>query len=346
LLSQVTRVIISIAAVLLLFYCASSVVLPVLLAWVGSMALYPPMNWLRAHRIPAPVATVLILGILITGLGFGLVHLGRPISDWVRSAPESLPRLREKYQRLFGPVSRFMAAVNNMDGKSTGKNSPPPTQPIPTSDGAIAGTVFTWTGSALAGAAETGVLLFLLLATGDHFTPRLAGVLRRHNHDKKNAVELGRQIQQNISKYLFSVSVINAILGICVGVTLSLAGMPNAAMWGAIAAVVNYVPYFGPAAGIFVVAIAGLLAFDTVTRGLLPAGIYLLWHLLEADLVTPFFLGRRFKLNPVVIFVALMFCAWLWGIVGALLAMPLLVTLQVICSRLPALAALGELLAG
>jgi predicted PurR-regulated permease PerM len=344
-LAQVTRLIISIAAVLLLFYCASSVVLPVLLAWVGSMALYPPMNWLRAHRIPAPLATVLILGILITGLGFGLVHLGRPISDWVRSAPESLPRLREKYQRLFGPVSRLMAAFQNIGGKSTGQNSPPSSSPISTTDSAIAGTVFTWTGSLLAGAAETGVLLFLLLATGDHFTSRLAAVLRRHNNDKKDTVELTRQIQQNISKYLFSVGVINAILGIGVGFTLSLAGMPNAAMWGAIAAVVNFVPYFGPAAGIFAVAIAGLLAFDTVARGLLPAGIYLLWHLLEADLVTPFFLGRRFKLNPVVIFVALMFCAWLWGIIGALLAMPLLVTLQVICSRLPALAALGELLA-
>jgi predicted PurR-regulated permease PerM len=345
LLAQVTRVIIILSAVLLLFYCASSVVLPVLLAWVGSMALYPPMNWLRARRIPAPLATVLILGILITGLGFGLIHLGRPISDWVRSAPDSLPRLREKYQRLFGPVSRFMAAVQNTGGKSTGQNAPPPTSPLPSADGAIAGTVFTWTGSLLTGAAETGVLLFLLLATGDHFTPKLAGVLRNQNHEKKETVEVSRQIQQNISKYLFSVSVINALLGIGVGLTLGLAGMPNAAMWGVIAAVVNYVPYFGPFVGIFVVAIAGLLAFDTVTRGLLPAGIYLLWHLLEADLVTPFFLGRRFKLNPVVIFVALMFCAWLWGIVGALLAMPLLVTLQVICSRVPALAALGELLA-
>jgi predicted PurR-regulated permease PerM len=343
-LAQTTRMIISLAAVLLLFYCASSVVLPVLLAWMGSMALFPPMNWLRAHRIPAPLATVLILGILITGLGFGLVNLGRPISDWARSAPESLPRLREKYRRFFSPVSRLMAAVQNMDGKSTGQNSPPSTPPISTTGGAIAGTVFTWTGSFLAGAAETGVLLFLLLATGDHFTPKLAGILRRHNHDKRDAVELSRQIQQNISKYLFSVSVINVILGIGVGVTLGLAGMPNPAMWGAVAAVVNFVPYFGPAAGIFAVAIAGLLAFDTVARGLLPAGIYLLWHLLEADLVTPFFLGRRFKLNPVVIFVALMFCAWLWGIVGALLAMPLLVTLQVICSRLPALAPLGELL--
>lgn len=344
-LARVTGAVICLAAVLLLFYSASSVVLPVLLAWVISMALYPPMSWLRAHRIPAPLAAVLILGLLIAGLGAGLVHLGRPVSDWVRSAPASLPRLREKYQRLFGPVSRFMNAIQNIDGKPTGQNAPPASPPNSTADQALAGTVFTWTGSLLVGSAETGVLLFLMLATGDQFTPRLARVLRNPDDDKKDAVEFSREIQQNISRYLFSVSVINAILGICVGLTLGLAGMPNPAMWGAMAAVVNFVPYFGPAAGILAVAVAGLLAFDTVTHGLLPAGIYLIWHLLEADLVTPFFLGRRFKLNPVVIFVALMFCAWLWGIVGALLAMPLLVTLQVICSRLPALAGIGEFLA-
>jgi predicted PurR-regulated permease PerM len=120
--------------------------------------------------------------------------------------------------------------------------------------------------------------------------------------------------------------------------------MPNAMMWGALAAIVNYIPYFGPIAGILVVAVAGLLSFDTLVRGLLPAAIYLCWHVLEADLFTPFLLGYRFRLNPVIIFVALMFFAWLWGIVGGLLAMPILVTLKVICNRLPALQSVGDLL--
>ena len=91
-------------------------------------------------------------------------------------------------------------------------------------------------------------------------------------------------------------------------------------------------------------AIAGLLSFDTIFRGLLPAALYLCWHVLEADLVTPFLLGSRFRLNPVVIFVALMFFAWLWGIMGGLLAMPILVTLKVICDRVPSLSAVGNLL--
>src|SRR5580658_9906544 len=110
-LSQLTRLIVSAAGVLLLFYCAHSVVLPVLLAWVGSMALKPPVTWLREHHFPASLAAALVLILLATVLGIGLMHFGRPVAEWVKSAPETLPRLQEKYRRLFGPVSRLTTAV-------------------------------------------------------------------------------------------------------------------------------------------------------------------------------------------------------------------------------------------
>jgi predicted PurR-regulated permease PerM len=107
----------------------------------------------------------------------------------------------------------------------------------------------------------------------------------------------------------------------------------------------NFVPYIGPILGVIAVAIAGLLAFDTMAAGLLPAGVYCLLHLVESNAVTPFVLGRKFTLNPVLIFVALIFFAWLWGIIGALLSVPLLVTTKIICDRIPALTLIGEFLA-
>jgi predicted PurR-regulated permease PerM len=337
------QLVVSIAGVVLLFYCARSVVLPVLLAWVGSMALKPPVTWLRERHVPAPLAAGLILMMLGAVLALGLIHFGRPVADWVKSAPETLPRLREKYQRLFAPVSRISAAWNGLDGK-TNKDSHPPGGSLPGVGGSqIAGAVFTWTSNVLVGVCECAVLLFLLLASGDGFIYKFARALQKLG-DKSDAMEICRQIQQHISTYLFSVSMINLVLGIAVGVSLYWAGLPNAAMWGAVAAVANFVPYFGPLAGVTAVAGVGLLAFDTVGRGLLPAGVYLLWHLLEADLVTPLLLGRRFKMNAFVIFVMLMFCGWLWGVLGTLLAMPLLVTLNVVCSRVPACSALGEFL--
>ena len=121
-------------------------------------------------------------------------------------------------------------------------------------------------------------------------------------------------------------------------------GVPNAAMWGMLVAVLNFVPYFGPIIGVFLLATVGLLTFDALWQGLLPSRWYLLLHLLEANLVTPVLLGRRFTLNPVVIFVSLIFWTWLWGVPGALLSVPILASIKVVCDRVPKLTFVSELL--
>jgi predicted PurR-regulated permease PerM len=121
-------------------------------------------------------------------------------------------------------------------------------------------------------------------------------------------------------------------------------GVPNAAMWGLLVALLNFVPYFGPVAGCILLAAVGLLTFNTLWQALLPPAWYLLLHLLEANLITPVLLGRRFTLNPVVIFVSLIFWTWLWGVPGALLSVPILVSVKVVCDRVPALSHVSEVL--
>jgi predicted PurR-regulated permease PerM len=157
-------------------------------------------------------------------------------------------------------------------------------------------------------------------------------------------VEISREIQQYISNYLFSVSLINIGLGLIASVGFHLMGVPNAAMWGVLVAVLNFVPYFGPVAGVMVLGTVGLLSFDMLWQGLLPPAWYLLLHLLEANLITPILLGRRFTLNPVGIFVSLIFWTWLWGVPGALLSVPILVSIKVVCDRVPAMSPVSELL--
>jgi predicted PurR-regulated permease PerM len=207
----------------------------------------------------------------------------------------------------------------------------------------VPGALINWTGTFLAGIGETLVLLYLLLASGDMFLQKLVRVMPTL-HDKKSAVEISREIQQNISNYLFSVSLINLGLGLVVSGGLYFLHVPNAAMWGILVAVLNFVPYFGPVAGVFVLAAVGLLTFDTLWQALLPPTWYLLLHLLEANLLTPVLLGRRFTLNPVVIFVSLIFWTWLWGVPGALLSVPILASMKVICDRVPAMSSVSELL--
>jgi predicted PurR-regulated permease PerM len=263
--------------------------------------------------------------------------------DWAVSAPENLPKLKAKFHHVLRPAARLTEVASSVGNLATDTTSIPP-QSVEVKDNHVASTVFNWTGSLLAGAGETIALVFLLLASGDLFLQKLVRVIPRLR-DKKQAVEVCREIQQSISTYLLSVGMVNLGFGAVVGLTLHLLGMPNATMWGGVAMFANFIPYLGPIVGIAAVALGGLLAFDTLPRGLLPASAYFLLHLIEANAVTPFVLGRRFTLNPVVIFVALIFCAWLWGIIGALLAVPLLVTVKLICDRVPALALISEFLA-
>jgi predicted PurR-regulated permease PerM len=190
---------------------------------------------------------------------------------------------------------------------------------------------------------ESLVLLYLLLASGDLFLQKLVRVMPTMR-DKKRAVDISHEIQQQISKYLFSVLLINLGLGIIVGGGLYWMGVPNAAMWGMLIALFNFVPYFGPVVGIALLAAVGLLTFDTLWQGLLPPAWYLLLHLLEANFITPVLLGRRFTLNPVVIFVSLIFWTWLWGVPGALLSVPILVSIKVICERASSMSHVSELL--
>ena len=216
-----------------------------------------------------------------------------------------------------------------------------PTVELKDSRGASA--LINWTGSLLAGMGEALVVLYLLLASGDLFLQKLVQVMPTLS-DKKRAVEISHEIQQNISNYLFSVSFINTALGALVGAVLYLMGVPNAAMWGMFVAVLNFIPYFGPVAGIILLATLGLLTFDSLWKGLLPPAWYLLLHLFEANLITPVLLGRRFTLNPVVIFVSLIFWTWLWGVPGALLSVPILVSIKVVCDHVPTMSSVSELL--
>jgi predicted PurR-regulated permease PerM len=140
------------------------------------------------------------------------------------------------------------------------------------------------------------------------------------------------------------VSCVNAVLGLVLWLALRALEMPGAALWGVVAAIVNYVPYFGPVVGVGGLLLAGLTEFKGLGEAFVPAAIYLGLHLLESNLVTPLVLGRRLRLNPLVVFIALLFWTWVWGVPGALLAVPILLCLRIVAERVERLAPLVEFL--
>jgi predicted PurR-regulated permease PerM len=120
--------------------------------------------------------------------------------------------------------------------------------------------------------------------------------------------------------------------------------MPTPVLLGVVAAVLNFVPYFGPAVMAALLAMIGLVSFDQPGPALLAPALYLCLHALEANLVTPHLLGRRLPLNPLAIFVGFLFWWWIWGVAGAVLAVPIMVTLKIVCDRTESLAGVGEFL--
>jgi predicted PurR-regulated permease PerM len=187
------------------------------------------------------------------------------------------------------------------------------------------------------------ILLYFLLATGDLFSLKLVRVLPQFR-DKRKAVSIMKEIEIAISRYLATVAIVNLGQGVVVGMVMYLIGMPNTVLWGVLAGVAEFIPYVGALTLAVILALAGLATFDHIGHALLVPGAYLVVTLLQANVVTPMLLGRRLALNPVAIFIGLAFWLWMWGLLGAFIAVPLLATPKICCDHIEWLAPVGEFL--
>lgn len=331
-----------------LLYFASSVVLPVLLAAVASMALKPIIRVLTGWHVPKIIAAVLVLGFFLAAAGYGCARLKEPVLQWAKKAPEYKARVEQDFNNILHR-GHATPTPNVPPPNSTAQNSPKSGEstaaarqaPVKLQDYQ---SILAWTGATLGETVEAIVLVFLLLISGEWFGDALAG-FASSSHSRTLVRETIDQIQNHITQYLFTVSIINLCVGILVGAGLAILKFPNAAMWGAMAFLLNFIPYFGPIFGIIVLGVVGLFSVGSFPKEFYPMAWYTVVHISEADCVTPMFLGRRFTIHPVIIFVFLMFASWIWGVCGALLAVPILVSIKVICDRVPSLAPFGLFLA-
>jgi predicted PurR-regulated permease PerM len=318
-------------------YWARPVILPVVFAFMAAAALKPVVRLLARLHVPAVPAALIIFVFLLAALVIGLARAGRPALAWVDNGPENVSELQNRVERLFPSAARFVRAVSAIGDLSVigdKKNGPKKAQTVEISNARAGPTIVGWTGTFLGGLGEIVVLVYLLLASEDMFLQKLVRVIPAHS-DKKRAIEISHEVQAQVSNYLSSVSITNVALGFVAWVGFYFMGVPRAGMWGVVVAILNFVPYFGPVVGIAILLVVGLLSFDSASQAFMPFGWYLLIHLLEANFVTPIVMGRRFTLNPVAIFISLMFWFWLWGVPGALLSVPILVSLKAVCDRLP-----------
>lgn len=326
---------------LLLFYAlylTGEIVVPILVAFVMNMVLQPAMQFLVGWHFPRVVAALIIVTLLLAvviGLGFALAG---PAAEWMAKAPESVSRLETRLSALTTLAKRIQKAGHVVEKMSDDPAEPPV---VSVKGPPISNFLLSGTRSAFTGALTIVVLLFFLLVMGNQFLRRTVEILPRLR-DKKQAVDISYEIQHTLSTYLGTVTAMNAAVGVLTGIAVYFCGLGDPVLWAAVAFLLNFIPIVGPLVCTAILALAGLLTFDTLGAGLLPAGIYLVIHLIEGESITPMLLARQFTLNPVLVIISLVFWYWMWGVMGALLAVPLLATFKIVCDRIQPLMALGH----
>jgi len=324
-------------------YFARDFLLPVILAFILSFLLGPAVRWMTRFRIPQTVGAAIILAGLISLSGYGVYRLSGPAQQWLQKAPSSFSAVRRKLQSLLEPVQKAQQTTAQIEKMTVLANKEQNVTTVEIKKPGLGEFFFTGTQNFLIGAGVTIVLLYFILASGDLFLLKLVKILPTLE-DKKRAVEICRRVERNISVYLWTITLINAGLGVALGTAVHFLGMPNPALWGVMAAIFNYVPYVGAATGIVSLGMASAMTFDEPIKIFLPPATYFLLSLVEGNFLAPLALGRNLALNPLVIFIWLIFWGWAWGVAGAVLAVPLLAILKIVCDHLKPLAALGEFL--
>lgn len=325
-------------------YVARPVLLPLAVALLLALLLRPPVSGLRRLRVPKAVGAALVLALLLCGVGLGVWKLRAPALEWIEQAPRTMDRLERKLSELRRPVERVTRAAEQVEQLATG-GAPAAGSQVQVEPPGVVAVAMTGLWHFAAGLVVVLVLVFLLLVYDDVLLARVVAVLPRLQ-DKRRAVLISREVEAQVSRYLFTATVINVCEGIAVGLALHVLDVPNPWLWGAMAAVLNYVPYLGALLGIAIVAVVALLSLDSLPHALAAPAAYAAINLLEGMLISPVVVGKRFELNPVIVFVWLFFWGWTWGIGGALIAVPLLAATKIVCDHVPGLAPVAELLSG
>lgn len=323
-------------------YFAQDFFMPVVLAFLIAMTLTPIVRFLRKRGIPSPLSATLLVVVFTAVFSLLGYVVSGPVVTLVNDAPSMGQSLTQKLQHLQKPLERFNSIFRQFD-QMTEQVSDPGVQRVSVDQ---PGVISRAAGSVLAVGTTIGITLVLalfLLASGTMFYEKIIQSFGRMS-DKKRALRVVYDVEREISRYLLTIAIINAGLGAAIGCGLWLLGVPNAIVWGVMAALMNFLPYIGALLTMIIVAVISIVSFDSFAYALLAPGFMLTCNIIEGQFLTPLIVGRRLELNAVAIFIAVAFWSWLWGLVGALIAVPLLVVVKVFCDHFEGLQAVGNFL--
>lgn len=335
----VAALIIAVVTVLAALYLARSLFIPITLACVLALVLAPIVRLLGRLGLPRALASGAVVVAAVALVTAILVRLSAPAAEWFARLPEAMTRLRYTFSEVVGALQNMKEFTEDMARLSPGQGGGETVMQGPD----LTQIFLTNTGQLLAMIVITVVLLFFLLANGYLFLLKTVHMLPTFG-EKKRAVEIGRDLQAEVSRYLLTITAINIGLGCATAAAMAALGLPDPLLWGVMAATLNFIPYVGAILTGSAILLAAMLTFSTPLAALYPPLAFAGLTALEGNLVTPALVGRRLTLNPVIVFTCLLFWGWLWGAAGLLLAVPLLVVFKILCDHIQPLHVMGEYL--
>jgi predicted PurR-regulated permease PerM len=324
-------------------YFARAFFMPVILAFLLTLTLTPIVRFLRKHGVPEVVSATLLVVLSVCFFATAGYLLSGPVIDLVNNTSSIGQQLSERMAQFRRPFERMMQIAHQLEGL-TETSQEPDVQKVTVAQTGMLSSAADNILSAGTSITIIFVLSLFLLASGTMFYEKIIQSFARLS-EKKRALRVVYDVEREISHYLLTVAVINAGLGTAIGLGLWGLGMPNPLVWGAMAALLNFLPYVGALMTIVLVSVIALISFDSISYALLAPAFVLLCDIVEGQFVTPMVVGRRLEINAVAIFIAIAFWSWLWGFVGALMAVPLLVVVKVFCDHFEGLSHVGNFLA-
>lgn len=319
-------------AVLFATWAAREVLVPVLLAMFLALIASPLLRGLRRLRIPNFLGALLLLGAgLVLAVMLGR-QLAAPAAEWMQQLPSELQVLVPKLQQVTAPMQQASEAAANVARAADGNAQQVEVVAVREQD--------PWERLAATPRMALSVLAVVLLTFffmvyGERLQ-RHALALMPHRYQKRVTLEILQGLEREVSRYILTITLINTLLGLAVAAALYLIGLslPNALLWGTLVALLNYAPYVGAFIAATALLMMGLIVWDEIGRSLLPVAAYLVLQGIEGQLVTPVVVGQRMALSPLLLVLSLMLFGFLWGFIGLLLAVPLLVCAKMVLGRI------------
>ncbi|NSX55781.1 AI-2E family transporter [Parasulfitobacter algicola] len=330
-------------AIFVIAYFARDLILPILLGFLLALTLSPLNRTLQRLGLPAAITATFLIIATSVGIVSVVYFAGGTVAAWSEDAPNIGRQLKNKLSGVNDAIEAVQDASDEVEQMTSSASSGP--QEVVVQQPGLLNSAVTAAASTATSIVVALILALFLLASGDLFYVKLVQTFKSLS-GKKRALGAVYDIERRVSGYLLTITAINACLGVTVALALWMLGLEYAYIWGIAAFLLNYLPILGGIIGTALVAAYSIITFDSLSYALIAPIAYQALTSVEAQFVTPYLIGKRMELNMVAVFLTVVLWGWLWGIAGALVAVPFLLVFKVICENFEGLETIGNFLGG